>query len=1086
MLWLVMALNSNAADFTLREHLGHTWKRESVTFPLTPDQAAKTARRLALVDQDNQEVAYQVIGDAEGGKQRICFQADQPSLESREYQFADRPGTAASDLKVTESAGELRVENALAGVAIRKTLQPGQAPIAAIRLRSGKWTGNSSLASKTAVKQYTAEVAARGPVFIEVTCQTTFEDGGHWNLRFRLERGEPVVLVEEAFDAPGGGTFRVSLGNKTYRPTHVLYRAGMGGNMGRVNSEPLGTGRAYLLEPWLHWWGVERQGNWFALYTAAPPPKLSIDAPNNRPKENLVEDLIGAKPAKAVADPHPDLLMVGLLRPSVWKDPQWSGQAPHVGVNVPAQIEDGQVSVAFPLGGGSRAWMLGTPDKNQSISALAEKNRRVAPLPQHYLIKHGDFPLNEVKDYVLSWEGDHENYPRLFVGKDDLQTLRGSLKSNPRELRRWEGEQPIDKYNIEDPLREYFASGSERLATNIVAKSTEWLHTVVHDDLLDQNSRVTLGVAPHSQAVLLLPALNLADAALGIPSLTPELRKQFLAQLALIGYVVNRDDYWSPARGFSANPNMTTTVAQYQVTVAALIPSHPMAKQWAAQGLQTLHGQLNQWSDEDGGWLEAPHYAMVSFDHMLGAFIMAARAGFANYLYEDRVRKVAQWFAKISTPRDIHTGGYRHHPPIGNTYHGESTGMFGILAGLWKERDPQFAAEMQWMCLEHGSPDLGLGWSFPCMTGYKDLLKAHGVAPQKPDYGSAWFRKTGVVLRNTIGSDRETYLHMIAGSNHEHYDFDSGSIVLWGKGRVLADDWGYIGRHAQTYHSVLSSSATGGNMRIADFSTQPAFDYVSGHKGAWQRQIAFVKDANPLGNNFFVIRDTHDADMPSTWKLWLTARVEDKQDAPQFPKVGGDRTSPLNDIGAELAAEAKAKQAKNAPLPPVHIHDQGVTVSGADDLDFDLFIYQPKTLSLKTETAFQDMSVGNRDGKVGPMRITQTALVATLPNRGSITVLVYPRLKTEPAPKVVWHAQGGIAELVSAAGSDYVYLASKSQSERPAVFETADKSLQFQGSAGASQVRDQRITLTLGSGGTIRSGNSTLTGTAASTKSVPR
>src|SRR5690606_26412018 len=135
---------------------------------------------------------------------------------------------------------------------------------------------------------------------------------------------------------------------------------------------------------------------------------------------------------------------------------------------------------------------------------------------------------------------------------------------------------------------------------NIVRESAAWLRMVVHDDLLDQHSRVTLGVAPHSQAVLLLPTLNLTDAALGVESLTPELRQQLLAQLAFLGYVVNRDDYWSPARGYAANPNMTTTVAQYQVTVAALIPSHPQAKQWATRGLGTLKYQLNAWSDADG------------------------------------------------------------------------------------------------------------------------------------------------------------------------------------------------------------------------------------------------------------------------------------------------------------------------------------------------------------------------------------------------------------------------------------------------------------------------------------------------------
>ena len=293
--------------------------------------------------------------------------------------------------------------------------------------------------------------------------------------------------------------------------------------------------------------------------------------------------------------------MIGLLRPSVWRDPGWSGKAGQVGLTVSAQVEDGRVTVSFPLGGGKRMWMLGTPDKEQSISALSAKNRQVSPLPQHYLIKHGDFPLDVVKDYVLEWPGDHDNYPRLFVGKQELQTLSGSLKSDAGELKRWESQQPIDKYNIDDPLREYFASGSAQLGEQIIKKSAEW-RTWSSTTICCCKIAGLRWVATHSQAVLLLPTLNLTDAALGVESLTPELRRQFLAKLAFLGYVVNSDDYWSPARGFDANPNMTTTVAQYQVALAALIPSHPMAKQWAARGLDTLLWQFDAWSDEDGGW----------------------------------------------------------------------------------------------------------------------------------------------------------------------------------------------------------------------------------------------------------------------------------------------------------------------------------------------------------------------------------------------------------------------------------------------------------------------------------------------------
>jgi hypothetical protein len=180
--------------------------------------------------------------------------------------------------------------------------------------------------------------------------------------------------------------------------------------------------------------------------------------------------------------------------------------------------------------------------------------------------------------------------------------------------------------------------------------------------------------------------------------------------VAILAYTVNRDDYWSPPRGFGANPNMTSGVAAYRAQLGATIPAHPMAAAWVANGIKELKYQLDHWSDDDGGWLEAPHYAMVSYDYLLGVFLMAHNTGFDDSLYDPRMKKIAEWFAKISTPPDSQLGGHRHLPPIGNTYIREPTGEFGLIANLWKLKDPTFAANMQWMHQQQGSPaEPGLG-----------------------------------------------------------------------------------------------------------------------------------------------------------------------------------------------------------------------------------------------------------------------------------------------------------------------------------------------------------------------------------------
>src|SRR5204862_2463066 len=103
------------------------------------------------------------------------------------------------------------------------------------------------------------------------------------------------------------------------------------------------------------------------------------------------------------------------------------------------------------------------------------------------------------------------------------------------------------------------------------------------------------------------------------------------------------------------------------------------------------------------------------------------------------------------------------------------------------------------------------------------------IVAKAPAYGSELFPETGVVLRNKYPSERETMLYLIAGSHYQHYDFDSGSITLWGKGRIMADEFGYYGRAPVEDHSMVETGLSDGlNMRVKEFAPSAHLDYVRG------------------------------------------------------------------------------------------------------------------------------------------------------------------------------------------------------------------------------------------------------------------
>ena len=365
---------------------------------------------------------------------------------------------------------------------------------------------------------------------------------------------------------------------------------------------------------------------------------------------------------------------------------------------------------------------------------------------------------------------------------------------------------------------------------------------------------------------------------------------------------------------------------------------------------------------------ETPHYSMVIFDQWLGAFLIAKNAGAADSgsLYDTRMRKAMEWFGNISTPRDPQNNRLRRWPTVGHTYRNERSSTFGVMACLWKDRDPQFAAEMEWMHREHGSfGQPGILSYYPALMGYRSFFHGSGVTPRKPNWTSQYYQETGVQLRNVIGSDRETTLYLIAGRLHSHYFNDSGSITIWGKGSELCDDDDYQNRRnpqSREAHSMPDRPATFNEervMELREFSTSPDLDYVSGVRLGWQRQIAFVKDADPLGPNYFVIADTLDEkSSPTFWRLFLR----------------GNKITPTA---------------------------SGVTLTGKEDVDLDLFFLQ--------KDVAKPQILGNR-------------IAVAVEKSGTLTVILYPRLRTEPRPKVKALADGQGAEITTAAGTDIVYL----------------------------------------------------------------
>ena len=150
----------------------------------------------------------------------------------------------------------------------------------------------------------------------------------------------------------------------------------------------------------------------------------------------------------------------------------------------------------------------------------------------------------------------------------------------------------------------------------------------------------------------------------------------------------------------------------------------------------------------------------------------------------------------------------------------------------------------------------------------------------------------------------------------------------------------------------------------------------------------------------------------------------------------------------------------------VTINGQTATAVGKEDVNTDIFFTEPADVSLRTEQKTRRTS-GIAGGKYGSVSTTQTGLIATSNGGAGFTAIIYPRVKSEPPPVVTDLAAGKVTKVQSAAGTDYLFLAS-------APFAYKDQEISFSGTVGLVQIRNNEASLSLGGQGNLTAFGKTL------------
>jgi len=1040
--------------YTLNEYIGKDWVAHTVQYNLSDKDNIELNKRYILVNQLGKETPFQI-----NQQNKISFIASMAPFSTNTYSFKKGESTLNSKMYIRDDKKIIEAGNGYFAIRIRKELENNEGPLAGWLLKSGKWVGDSIIESNETITSYKVNIIQQGPVQTVIKCDILFANGGSYSQTYKMLAVDPLVILKEQCNAVDGtGAFKLIF-SKNYQANFLLYK--FGNHPFPITEraiDPTSVETLYYLEPWLHWNYSKIRGLGF----------------------NLVSTKSG------------DSQFFLAANPAIWVDPSIPRNE-RVSSLLKLNQDTTNIYIEADIKKGEREYILGSTsisaviedikgakpedDLESQLAAIASKHTTLLEgmdekmlrkgLPsQQFQIKYSDFPLDTVKDFVLEWPEKPQSYPRFILTKEQIARFKKLSNPTEKELKKTiEG-----RLKAEDTIPIYIATQDEELASAIIDSTLSALKNNITQ--LTDGSIACVGVAPHNYIARISKYLNVLDAV--YPALNDDQKRTLRAQVAFLGYIVNSPAYWDSSRGFGAMfVNMHTTVHKTQANIASMINDHPMSDQWMNNATDFLVEKLlNKWSDSDGCWtginVEAPHYAMGSFDDLLATLLIARNTGMNNLIDTKGMKQMGEFFAKISTPPDSRIKGWRHLPPIGNTYKFEPTGIFAILASVYEKSDPTFAAQMQWMQYQHGNPQNSVvGGYLAGFAGYRSILKTLTVEPKAPQYTSEHLNEAGVILRSSFTTPDENMLYLIAGKGatpQRHYDMDQGAVTIWGKGEIISDDFGYNGRAPEEEQSMISSVSARGIMEVIHFETGTNLDYVKGLKQNWTRQALLIKKGALQKNpEYFVIHDSFSKPSSAIWRMWLSAKPEEIAGASMLTTGPLDKSKD-DDINFDIEEKDEIVDIPDSTktvTPSLLLGPKNAILNGVEKNNTDIIFAQlPDDSKIETAIKTKTPYGVNSQGKYGRTSTSQIGIVIKSKSFNSLLTLIFPRDKKDAAPKVTPIADNKGFKIEHSMGTDYIFASEKELTWK-------DDEIEFTGSVALIQVYEKGATLSLSSKGSI-------------------
>jgi len=736
------------------------------------------------------------------------------------------------------------------------------------------------------------------------------------------------------------------------------------------------------------------------------------------------------------------------------------------GIDPKSAYYTGRLEAGWPRTACRRKWALFPSTTNKVLpaegrSALAEA-----------VIRHSDLPLDKIKEWVFKWDWSGVTYPRLYVKPGTLEQVRERALATPGwsdGLGRYYN-RPISYILKQDPaIGDALLHSHEHADNPRWFQAWGALPALRQYVSMLFDGWGYIGFPSPNQARPMAELVRF-NAAMSVEQATEAEKTEMRHLAAFVAQMVYDPDWHAVGSGWHlGNPNMPPRQEHHLGVASAALPRHPLSRSWQRRGAAEIRRLLATMTRPSGAWRECPHYEWEAAMYpMFQSAVPLRFSGGYDMFGDPKLRKTWDYLVGILTPPSprfkAEGRSLRVLPAFGNGSW-EFMPLLGWLATMTRESAPEFSARMMWAWNEQGrpfyakmsrlvidpnlpsrQPDLkstnykGFGCTlrsgFPsaqetwmafrhgeCVEHYNygdqgsfmlyakgSPLVLHFGSQYTPYFQGAWYFNRACVNHRLVTAEDPVAKEL--GDQPGNYalgtelwcEDGSNDYVMHNKAFVSFESADYArAEQVQRMQGVIGKDY---NVKLPPNTPLPRVD-IPDH--TWIRRVLFLKDRDPLGPNYFLIRDDFISEepLPGEWNVWTLA---EKVDVASRPAV----------------------------------------VTGKYGVALDVYMAEPADPQWSTrEDTNRFLPGGSRAYLVDKdwVEVLTNLRARQKPGKGFLAVL-YPRKREEQRPTYQALAGGKGVKVVTPRGTDWAFLSAE-------VVKWSGDGLQFEGTAGAIRKTDE-------------------------------